>query len=266
MDRYVDERDYGVLGSDRYTFFVLRRIIGGENRLLLTDHENLIICYSAPPYPVWVWTPDRASEEVYAKAYTRISDNGLLCNGQHFNVKKDLADYLIKRAAQDGINISLFMNMLAYDCPEPLKPEVKADGEIHLCTMEDLGELAAIMAQFADETGVDRKTKAEYRMDAEEYIASGKMYFWTNDSGKTVASCKYGPDGDLAAINLVYTYPEYRRRHYAENLVYRVTEIAKEAGYMPMLYTDADYVASNACYEMIGYVLRGELCTIAVTK
>jgi len=25
---------------------------------------------------------------------------------------------------------------------------------------------------------------------------------------------------------------------------------------------DADYVASNACYEKIGYVLRGKLCTI----
>lgn len=26
-----------------------------------------------------------------------------------------------------------------------------------------------------------------------------------------------------------------------------------------MLYTDADYVASNACYEKIGYVLRGKV-------
>ena len=37
---------------------------------------------------------------------------------------------------------------------------------------------------------------------------------------------------------------------------------AKEEGYIPMLYTDADYEASNACYEKIGYVLRGKLCTI----
>jgi len=29
-----------------------------------------------------------------------------------------------------------------------------------------------------------------------------------------------------------------------------------------MLYTDADYVASNKCYEKIGYILRGKLCTI----
>ena len=30
-----------------------------------------------------------------------------------------------------------------------------------------------------------------------------------------------------------------------------------------MLYTDAGYAASNACYERIGYVLRGRLCTVA---
>ena len=29
--------------------------------------------------------------------------------------------------------------------------------------------------------------------------------------------------------------------YYAENLVYQVTTIAKEAGLIPMLYTDADY-------------------------
>lgn len=31
---------------------------------------------------------------------------------------------------------------------------------------------------------------------------------------------------------------------------------------MPMLYTDADYAASNACCEKIGYMLKGKLCTI----
>ena len=36
----------------------------------------------------------------------------------------------------------------------------------------------------------------------------------------------------------------------------------KEEGVRPILYADADCVASNAGYEKIGYVLRGKLCTI----
>ena len=31
-----------------------------------------------------------------------------------------------------------------------------------------------------------------------------------------------------------------------------------------MLYTNADYKASNACYEKIGYEFKGKLCTIKV--
>lgn len=78
-----------------------------------------------------------------------------------------------------------------------------------------------------------------------------------------MAVCNFRPNGDLAGVGLVYTREEYRRKHYAENLVYQVTQMAKDAGYMPMLYTDADYAASNACYEKIGYVLRGKLCTVS---
>ena len=68
--------------------------------------------------------------------------------------------------------------------------------------------------------------------------------------------------GDMASLNMVFTRPEYRRKHYAENLVYQVTMEAKDSRYLPMLYTDADYAASNACHEKIGYILRGKLCSI----
>ena len=71
-----------------------------------------------------------------------------------------------------------------------------------------------------------------------------------------------GKCGIMSSINLVFTRPEFRRKHYAENLVYQVTKLAMDSGYVPMLYSDADYTASNACYEKIGYVLRGKLCTI----
>jgi len=31
MDNFVDERDFKILEDDKYTFFVLRRIIGRKN-------------------------------------------------------------------------------------------------------------------------------------------------------------------------------------------------------------------------------------------
>ena len=52
MDNFADERDFLLLDKDKYTFFILRLVIGGDCKLLLTDHEKLIICYSCPPYPI----------------------------------------------------------------------------------------------------------------------------------------------------------------------------------------------------------------------
>ena len=36
IDTYVDERDYKLLEADKYIFFVLKRIMGGECNLLLS--------------------------------------------------------------------------------------------------------------------------------------------------------------------------------------------------------------------------------------
>ncbi len=262
LDHFVDERDYKLLEADRYTFFVLKRIMDGPCELLLSDHRSLIICFTGHPFPVWIWTRDDADHKELEKAYQIANENGLLNSEYHFNVKYTLAEYFIRRADEDGIRMKISQNMFAYDCPDPVKPETEADGTIYRCEIQDLEELVSFLDMFHEEIGIDKKDASGYRKDAEAFIHSGNMYFWKDEQGHSAASCKYAPNGDMASINLVYTRPEFRRHHYAENLVYQVTMKAKEAGYVPMLYTDADYAASNACYEKIGYVLRGKLCTI----
>lgn len=262
MDSFADERDFKILNRDKYTFFVLRRIIGGKCELLLTDHERLIICFTGKPFPVWIWTPNDASEMEMEEAYRLVSEHSLLNGEYSFNLKYDLAKFFIERAAAGGKTLSVSVNMLAYDCQSPVKPAETADGSIHRCTGEDIDELVNFMDWFHKETGIDKKNRGDYRADAEAFINTGNMFLWKTESGESAASCKFEPDGKMAAINLVFTRPEFRRKHYAQSLVYRVTKLAIDAGYIPMLYTDADYAASNACYEKIGYVLRGKLCTI----
>ncbi len=262
MDHFVDERDYKLLEKDGYTFFVLMRIMGGNCKLLLSDHERLILCFTEPPFPVWIWTPEDATEEEMEKAYRLAKENSLFADGCSFNIKYELAEYFIKRATDDGRSLTISMNMYAYDCPEPLEPEGNTDGAIHCSGPEDLEELVHFQELFHKEIGIDQKDAAGYRADAEALISSGNMYFWKDAEGHNVASCAFQPNGNMASVNLVYTHPEYRRKHYAEHLVYQVTRIVKDKGYVPMLYTNADYVASNACYEKIGYVLRGKLCTV----
>ncbi len=262
MDNFTDERDLKALESDPYTFAVLRRILGGKCEFILTDHERLIICFSRHPYPVWIWTPDDATDEEMERAYELVAAHGMLDGGHRFNMKYPLADYFIKRAGREGKTMSLSMNMFAYDCLLPVRPSIAADGALDKCTLRDIETAMDFMTLFHEETGTDIRPREDYRADAEAHIKSGNMYLWRDAQGKAVACCKYAVNHHLASLSLVFTHPDFRRRHYAENMVWEVTQIATDAGYIPMLYTDADYVASNACYEKIGYVLRGKLCTI----
>ena len=152
----------------------------------------------------------------------------------------------------------------AYDCNNPIKPNIIVDGCIHQCNDSDFDELVDFIDCFHNDIGIDKQSIESYKKDAKEYIDSGTVYFWQNNNGKMVASTKYTIVDNLATINLVYTKKEYRRMHYANNLVYEITKMVKDMGYTPMLYTNADYIASNACYEKIGYKLQGALCMISI--
>ena len=148
MDSFVDERDFKLLESDKYTFFVLRRIIGGKCELLLTDHERLIICFTCNPFPVWIWTADDASEEEMEMVYQIATEHSLMNGKYRFNLKYELAEYFIERAAKDGKNLSISTNMFAYDCQKPIMPIQTADGSLHRCSTEDIDELVDFMDLF----------------------------------------------------------------------------------------------------------------------
>ena len=262
MDQFVDERDQKLLSGDKYTLSVLSRIVCGDKELLLSDHGNIIICFTCQPFPVWIWTPDDASEEELERAYSLSKENGLMDGNHRFNIKYQLAEYFVNRAKRDGLDLSITTNLYAYDCPEPVAPSDGTDGELHQCTEDDVDTLVDFIGMFHEAVNCDKESREQYRLQAEEDIRNGIAYLWKNTAGKYVASCNMRPVDDMGTIGLVYTRDEERRKHYAEHLVYQVTMIAKDKGLIPMLYTDADYVASNACYEKIGFVLRGKLCTI----
>lgn len=228
MDGFVDERDFKVLEVDKCAFFVLRRIMGGKCELLLTDHERLILCFTSKPFPIWIWTPDDASREEMERAYQIATEHSLLNGEYRFNLKYDLAKFFIEKAALDGKTLSIFINMFAYDCRNLIEPTKIADGSTHRCSSEDLDELVDFMDLFYKETGIAQKDRDGYRMDAEEFINTGNMFLWKDEQGNHVTSCKFVPDGNMASINLVFTRPEFRRKHYAENLVYQVTKIAMD--------------------------------------
>ena len=266
MDSFVNEKDFVLLNHDHYTFEVLTRILKGECELIRSNHENLLLCHSESQYPVWIWTPDNATEEVKQNAWELACYLRPLSNGCRYNLKYELAEYFIQRAAGEGVGAGISMNLFVYDCPSSIPPEPVADGGIYCCTKDDEEEAAAMIPNFYTEIGEEAPSYERCLEKVRAYIAGNGFFFWKNKNGKTVACCFYKLNDRFASISSVYTFPDERRKHYAQNLVYQVTRKVSEMGYIPMLYTDADYQASNACYEKIGYILRGKLCTVAITN
>ena len=263
MDSFVNDKDFALLARDKYTFSVMDRILRGECERIRTDHERLLLCSSEKRYPVWIWTPDGITEAEKERAWALAAETCPWSDGYRFNMKYELAEYFMAKGREAGLDIGCFMQLFAYDCPAPSAPDNETDGFLYRCTQQDLEEAAALFPRFFTEIGEEAPSYELCREKAQEKIDNQAFFFWKNDTGKTTACCGYRCSRDLATLGPVYTLPEERRKHYAQHLVYQVTEEVKKTGYMPMLYTDANYAASNACYEKIGYVLRGKLCTIA---
>ena len=264
MDSFVNEKDFVLLNQDKYTFEVLTRILKGECEIIRSNHENLLLCHSESYYPVWIWTPDNATDEVKNNAWELARDLCPLSDGYRYNLKYELAEHFIVKAAGDGVDAGISKNLFAYDCPSSIPPDIVSDGGIYSCTMDDEAEAAALIPYFYREIGEEEPSYEHCLEKVRLLIADKGFFFWKNKNGKTVACCSCKLNDRFASISGVYTFPDERRKHYAQNLVYQVTRKVSEMGYTPMLYTDADYQASNACYEKIGYILRGKLCTVSI--
>ena len=93
----------------------------------------MILCFSDHPFPVWIWTPDDASEAEMEEVYQITKGNDLLDGEYKFNMKYSLAEYFMDRAKKDGYGYHIFLNLYAYDCQSPIRPDSEVDGQIYRC-------------------------------------------------------------------------------------------------------------------------------------
>ena len=255
--------DASILNADKYCFSVLMRILGYECRLTLTDGERLIICYSAHPYPVWVWLPDDAGEDELERAYKLVRESFGFSSGYRYNIKYAHADYFIRRAGEDGESLSITANMHAYTCDTPIEPQRSRESHLRRAKEGEIELVTRLIDEFHREASIDKTNMQTYRKRARDLIADGCFYLLIDGAGEVAASCTLTPQGAQAAIGSVYTLPTKRRQGHAARMVCEATRLAIEMGKTPVLYTDADYPASNACYTSIGYKRMGSLCTIS---
>lgn len=255
--------DTKLLKNDEITFSVLVSILQNECTSIYTDHESIVICLSMLPYPVWIWCKNVNDIELVSKIAACLKEEFPFEKGHTYNLSYELLEQLIK-ADEYFQQCKIEMNLLSYRLDEMQKINVSCDGSIEPARVEELDYLIALWHDLCLEMAHVEYDEEFCRKAVLAHLAAGTLFSWRNAQDELVALTSKGDVNCYSKISSVYTLPGYRRKGYAINLVSRVTENILETKRIPILYTDANYGASNSCYKKIGYEEVGSLCTVGI--
>ena len=251
-----------LLGGDASRFLVMDTILRDVCDTIVTDGERLIMALSARPSPVWVLMPDDATDAELDRCWAAMCAHFPPHLGDSFNMKAAHAAALRQRAQEAGLTLRTTRRLHAHTCPAVCPPHKRPGGRMHAAKPEDLDVAAAFVLAMHRDTREGDQTPEGCRAIAQQRIENTRLFLWKDEQGAPCAMCGVSPDGERMGLSLVYTPLEKRRQGYAASLVHDVTHAILAQHRLPVIYTDADYPPSNACYAQIGYVCCGELETV----
>ncbi len=244
--------------KDRYKFYIILKNLDSPELELYSDEENYIICRGSKKWPTWIWTKDNFDKDKINEIEELMKLYLIGNEKDKFTCKKELYDLLLNRNFE-YLNKEDYFEMGFLICHKTKKPKL-CDGTISIPTEEDLPVLQKYFYDDHNEmNGVDTITLDEAKIKAQEYLDSGMFYVLRNKDNKIVSMAGYNVVEDQAKINAVYTPKEERRKGYAANLVYLMTNDLLNKNLVPLLYTDYNYIPSNKAYVNAGYEDKGIL-------
>ncbi|MBR1884156.1 MAG: GNAT family N-acetyltransferase [Clostridia bacterium] len=251
--------------KDKYKFYIILKNLQSPTLELYSDEKNYIICRGKIDLPIWIWTKDDFDKNVAEEIENTISTMLVEESKTKLTCKKELYDLLVKRK-YNKLDLNDYFEMGFLICRKTKEPK-KCDGVLSIPTLNDLDIIADYFYNdHLEMNGVDSITKDEARQKAIEYINSNKFYVLRNHNNKIVCMAGYNTVEEQAKINAVYTPKEERKKGYAANLIYLMSNDILSKGLIPLLYTDYNYVASNKAYKNAGYEDTGILINFSCSK
>lgn len=251
--------------QDQYKFNIIFKNLDSPTLELYSDEENYIICRGSTKWPTWIWTKDNFDiskiDEIEKLIRLYLTEE----EKTKFTCKKELYDLLVERGFSE-LNLDDYFEMGFLICRETKKPKM-CDGILAIPAESDKDVLVKYWFDDNGEmNGVDPITLEQARIDVDEFLKSGSFYVLRNSDNKIVSMASYGITGNQAKLSHVYTPSEERGKGYAANLIYHMTNDLLAKGYVPLLYTDYNYIPSNKAYINAGYEDTGILINFSCSK
>jgi predicted GNAT family acetyltransferase len=251
--------------KDKYIFYIILRNLDSETLELYSDEENYIICRGAKYLPTWIWTKDEFDKNKINEIESLVKMYLTEEQKNKFTCKKELYNLLVERR-NVKVNSEDYFEMGFLICNKTKEPK-NCDGRIYIPTMNDLETLTQYFYEANNEMdGVENITMEVARNKAIENIESGNFYALKNCCDKIVCMAGYNVVENQAKIGAVFTPKEERKKGYAANLIYHMTNDLLKKGYVPLLYTDYNYIPSNKAYINAGYEDTGILINFSCSK
>lgn len=244
--------------KDKYKFNIILKNLTSPELDLYSDEEDYIICRGSKNWPTWIWTKDNFNrskiselEELIKKYLTdNVKDK--------FTCKKELYDILCEREFSN-LNKDDYFEMGFLICTETKKPK-HCDGILSKPNEKDIETLIKYWYDDNIEMNSARPITIEQaQKDVDEFMKDDNFYLLRNAESKIVCMASYSVAEGQAKISHVYTPVEERKKGYAANLIYFMTNDILEKGLVPLLYTDYNYIPSNKAYINAGYEPEGIL-------
>ena len=253
--------DPNILKCEEITYAVLITIMNNKSRKVFTDHKRIIICHSWEGMPVWVWTADDVTAEELEYVTECLDTEFPLNEGYTYNISYELLGKL-KAIDDNFVNTEIEMNMLSHRCDKVNSIENVCDGIGRIAEKDDADDISKLIYEFEFEAAGVSPDEEHCRQRVNDMINAKTLYVWENSNGELVSTTSIRIGDEIDTLATVYTKPEERRKGYCYNLVHMVTKSILDNGRLPILYTNADYPASNACYKKVGFREVGSLCTV----
>lgn len=243
--------------EDQNKFSLILQNLSSPDLELYSDEESYIFCRGNRQWPVWIWTKDNFDGEKIGEIKTGIFR--YLIEGQRvkFTCKKEI--YALLAESFDKICPEDYFEMGFLLCQETKKPR-ECDGKLDIPRSEEREILAKYWYEDCKEMeGVEPVPMERAQAAVDSLLEKGSLLILRNAEDKIVCMANYNITGEQARVSTVYTPPQERRKGYAANLIYHITNRLLADGKVPLLYTDYHYVPSNQAYKNVGYQDMGVL-------
>ena len=207
-----------------------------DSREIYSDNDNYVIIIR-DDFTI-VWTRDNIDIVPLLDVVNIIenfSNNTILC-------KRELSSILDIGIVYDEIN--------CMQCKKIRKPK-GCSGFLYLPTNYDIDILSKCFFEYAQETNYKKINSLEDAYGLVQRIMDENCIYAWKDNKRIVSMASYSSNGMQSKICNVYTIPEARKRGYAQNLIYAITNEMLNDDLVPSIYIK-DEVAYKL-YKKIGY-------------